>query len=292
MNNKWGFNIAGKQYKNRIIAAGVLILLFTLGMAIDEGDYLAGKHTSAAVYLQVYDAFLLLLVYIVPFCILMKRLCKKYGRSGFELLIAVACGAFIPAAFAGEINDGFSDLMRHLIGRAYSDAWLGSAETGVVEELLKLGTVALLVYLFSRKSRQDYLSIGMSVGMGFQIEEDFSYITESGFKHVSEAFPTALDRIVGALGSHWAYTGLTAVGLYLIVCSRGDHHVRQGVFWILFVMVNHFLYDSPIGNVNLFSALLTVAVLLPVIVFLKDCDEKPGDRAADNASDEYSGLVK
>lgn len=151
--------------------------------------------------------------------------------NGFELLAAVACGAFIPAAFAGEINDGFSGLMRHLMGRAYSDAWLGSAETGVVEELLKLGTVALLVYLFSRKSRQDYLSIGMSVGMGFQIEEDFSYITESGFKHVSEAFPTALDRIVGALGSHWAYTGLTAVGLYLIVCSRGDHHVRQGVFW-------------------------------------------------------------
>jgi hypothetical protein len=54
-------------------------------------------------------------------------------------------------------------------------------------------------------------------------------------------------------------------------------------------MANHFLYDSPIGNVNLFSALLTVAVLLPVIVFLKDCDE---GGAADNASGEYSGLVK
>lgn len=269
VNNKWGFNIAGKQYKNRIIAAGVLILLFTLGMAIDEGDYLAGKHTSAAVYLQVYTAFLLLLVYIVPFCILMKRLCKKYGRSGFELLIAVACGAFIPAAFAGEINDGFSGLMRHLMGRAYSDAWLGSAETGVVEELLKLGTVALLVYLFSRKSRKDYLSIGMSVGMGFQIEEDLAYITESGFKHVNSAFPTALDRIVGALGSHWAYTGLAAVGLYLIVRSRDDHHVRKGVFWIGCVIANHALYDTPIGNVNLFSALLTAAVVLPVLFFLQ-----------------------
>ena len=269
-----------KGQRNRLIAVGVLVVLFTLGMAIDEGDYLAGKHTGAVVYLQVYSAFLLLLVYIVPFCILMKRLCQKYGMNGFELLAAVACGAFIPAAFAGEINDGFSGLMRHLMGRASSDAWLGSAETGVVEELLKLGTVALLVYIFSRKSRKDYLSLGMSVGMGFQIEEDFSYITESGFKHVSGAFPTALDRIVGALGSHWAYTGLAAVGLYLIVHSRSDHHVRKGVFWILYVMANHFLYDSPIGDVNLFSALLTVAVLLPVIVFLKDVEAKPGDGAA------------
>lgn len=68
-----------KGQRNRLIAVGVLVVLFTLGMAIDEGDYLAGKHTGAVVYLQVYSAFLLLLVYIVPFCILMKRLCQNTG---------------------------------------------------------------------------------------------------------------------------------------------------------------------------------------------------------------------
>ena len=105
--------------------------------------------------------------------------------------------------------------------------------------------------------------------MGFQIEEDFSYITDSGFKHVNAAFPAALDRIVGALGSHWAYTGVTVVGLYLIVSASSGRNKRKGLLWILLVMANHFLYDSPIGSVPLFSALLAAAVVLPVILLLK-----------------------
>lgn len=263
-----------KGEHKRLFVAGVLILLLSLGMVIDEGDYVTHKQISTTVYLQVYSAFLVLLVYIVPFCFLIKRLCRKYQLDGFVLMIAVACGALIPAAFAGEINDSFTSLMRHLMGRAYSDAWLGSIETGVVEELLKLLTVSALVYLFHRQTLQDYVSIGMCVGMGFQIEEDISYITESGFQHVSSAFPEALDRIVGSLGSHWAYTGLAAIGLYLIVTSMSAHHVRRGMFWIVYVMVNHFLYDSPIGDVNLFFALLNVALILPLIAFLRDDDKK------------------
>lgn len=260
--------------RKRLFVAGVLILLLTLGMVIDEGDYVTHKRISTTVYLQVYSAFLVLLVYIVPFFFLIKRLCRKYRLSGFVLMIAVACGALIPAAFAGEINDSFTSLMRHLMGRAYSDAWLGSLETGVVEELLKLLTVSLLVYLLRWKSASEYLSIGMSVGLGFQIEEDISYITESGFKHVSGAFPAAFDRLLGALGSHWAYTGLAAIGLYLIFQTHRDHHMRRGMFWIVYVMVNHFLYDSPIGDVNLFFALLNVALILPLIAFLRDDDKK------------------
>lgn len=259
----------GKQQRIRMGMAGGLILLFTLGMAIDEADFLGSRHTSATAYLQVYSAFLLMLVYIVPFSLLMRRLCRRYKLSGFEMLTAVACGAFIPAAFAGEINDGFTSMMKQLMGSAYSDAWLGSAETAIVEELLKLGTAALLLYLFHRKSRPSYLITGMCVGMGFQIEEDFSYITDSGFKHVNAAFPAALDRIVGALGSHWAYTGVTAVGLYLIVSASSGRNKRKGLLWILLVMANHFLYDSPIGSVPLFSALLAAAVVLPVILLLK-----------------------
>jgi RsiW-degrading membrane proteinase PrsW (M82 family) len=258
-----------KQNKKRMVVTGLLILLFALGMTINEGDFLGGKHTSVTMYLQVYSAFLLLLAYIVPFYLLMKQLGKQYKICGYEMLIAGACGAFISSPLAGEINDGFTDAMSRLMGRFYSDAWMGSAEAGIVEELLKLGIVAMLVYLFHRKTWKDYLSMGMCVGIGFQIDEDLSYITQSGFKQVNSAFPTALDRVVASLGSHWVYTGITAIGLYLIVRSCEDHHKKKGLFWIFFVMVDHFLYDTPIGNVPLFSALLSVAILLPLIVFLR-----------------------
>ncbi|MCH4014580.1 MAG: PrsW family glutamic-type intramembrane protease [Solobacterium sp.] len=168
------------------------------------------------------------------------------------------------------MNGGLDGLMKSMMGHSYSEAWLGSLKAGIAEELLKLGATALLLYVWNRKSFRQYLLTGMCVGMGFQIEEDISYITESGFKNVNDAFPTALDRISGALGSHWCYAAVTAAGLYLIVRASGKNHRRKGLGWILFVMADHFLYDSPIGEINLFNAILTAAIVLPVVIFFRN----------------------
>ena len=163
--------------------------------------------------------------------------------------------------------------MSHLMGHLYSDAWIGSAGTGILEELLKLGTTGLLLYVLGRRSLKDYLGIGMCVGIGFQIEEDLSYITESGFENTEKAFPTALDRVSASFGSHWAYAAVTAAGLYLIARGSGKHHRRKGYGLILLVMVDHFLYDTPLSDSLLINGLLTVAVVLPVLLFF----QKPGD---------------
>lgn len=258
-----------KRRRRRLTVTCILIVLFTCGLLINESDYMGRSHTTVFQYLEVYSAFLPLLIYIVPFGIFIKRMGTKYEMGNLELLTAVFCGAFIPAALAGEMNGGFDDLMKSLMGSAYSDAWLGSLEAGIVEELLKLVTTALLLYVLNRTSLKHYLVIGMCVGMGFQIEEDISYITESGFKNVNDAFPTALDRISGALGSHWAYAAVTAAGLYLIVRACGKNHIRKGIGWIVFVMADHFLYDTPLGEPALFNAILTAAVVLPVLIFLR-----------------------
>ena len=258
-----------KKQRRQLIVTGVLILLAGLGILINETDFMGSSHTKVLQYLEVYSAFLPLLIYIVPFGIFVKRIRAKGEMSSRELLTAVFCGAFITSPFAGEVNDSFDNLMKSMMGHSYSEAWMGSLEAGIAEELLKLGTTALLVYVWNRKTFRQYLLIGMCVGMGFQIEEDISYITESGFKNVNDAFPTALDRISGALGSHWCYAAVTAAGLYLIVRASGRNHRRKGIGWILLVMADHFLYDSPIGNINLFNAILTAAVVLPVVIFFR-----------------------
>ncbi|MCI6636797.1 MAG: PrsW family glutamic-type intramembrane protease [Lachnospiraceae bacterium] len=269
-NRTFNPDLEKRQRRKRLAVTCILIVLFTCGLLINESDYMGRSHTTAIQYLEVYSAFLPLLIYIVPFLIFMKHIVIKYEMSGMELLTAAFCGAFIPAALAGEVNGGFDDLMKSLMGHAYSDAWLGSLEAGIAEELLKLVTTAMLLYVWKRKTLKEYLAIGMCVGMGFQIEEDISYITESGFKNVNDAFPTALDRISGALGSHWAYAAVTAAGLYLIVRACEKNHKRKGIGWIVFVMADHFLYDTPIGDVTLFNVILTVAVVLPVVIFFKN----------------------
>lgn len=270
-----------KKRRNQLALTCILILLFAYGIAINESDYMGNAHTSVIQYLEVYSAFLPLFIYIVPFGICMKWICGKYEMDGRELLAAAFCGAFIPAAFAGELNGGFDDLMKSLMGHSYSDAWIGSLEAGIVEEILKLAAAAMLLYVFGMRALKHYLVIGMCVGMGFQIEEDIGYITESGFKNVNEAFPTALDRVTGALGSHWAYAAVTAAGLYLIVRAHGRNHKRKGIGWILLVMTDHFLYDTPIGDALLFNAILTAAVVLPVILFFSSPEMEAEEKVYD-----------
>ncbi len=270
-----GIRSEARRRRRRLIAAGILILLFAFGTVINESDFLGRDRTTAVQYLEVYSAFPLLLVYIVPFCLVMKYLCAKYEMHKGDLLIAGFCGAFIPAALAGNLNDAFAEMMSHLMGHLYSDAWIGSAGTGILEELLKLGTTGLLLYVLGRRSLKEYLGIGMCVGIGFQIEEDVSYITDSGFQNADQAFPAALDRVSACFGSHWAYAAVTAAGLYLIARGSGRHHRRKGCGLILLVMVDHFLYDTPLSDSLLINGLLAVAVVLPVFLFF----QKSGDEA-------------
>ena len=68
---------------------------------------------------------------------------------------------------------------------------------------------------------------------------------------------------------------MTAAGLYLIARGSGKHHRRKGYGLILLVMVDHFLYDTPLSDSLLINGLLTVAVVLPVLLFF----QKPGDEA-------------
>ena len=261
---------AKKMRRHKTEGLAALIFLLAIGMLTVSGDFLGSAHASIFKYIEVYSSFLLLLVYIVPFIIFMRWLCRKYSIGGLELMLAAFCGAIIPTPFAGTLNDDFTHGMSHLMGHYYHDAWMGSVEVGIVEELLKLGTTALILYVLGRRSLKNYLSIGMCVGMGFQIEEDISYITQSSFKHVNEAFPIAIDRIQGSLASHWSYAAVTAAGLYLIVTARGDKKRRnRGIGLIVLVMADHFLYDTPIGEINLFSALLSVAILVPLVLIFK-----------------------
>lgn len=256
-----------KTRRKRLIVICILVMLFAAGLVICESDFMGKDDTSAIQYLEVYSAFLPLLVYIIPFGLVLRWLGRKYDVKGWELLLSVFCGAFIPSALAGQINGGFDDLMKSLLGHSYSEDWLGSAEAGVVEEVLKLAAAALLLYVLQRRALKDYLLIGMSVGLGFQIEEDLSYITESGFEKTSDAFPSALDRVSCCFGSHWAYAAVTAAGLYLIIRSGSRNHRRRGILWILFVMADHSLYDTPIADSLLFNALLQAAIVMPVILF-------------------------
>ena len=261
-------NKVNKKKVRWIIMTCLLIGLFTMGSWLNEGDFLGKNSTGVSSYLSVYSTFFLLLIYIVPIAMLIHYLADKENVSKLYIIFSVMSGSLIASSLAGQVNGSFDDIMRELLGKAYSEDWLGSFETGIAEEVLKLFTAWLIIYVFSKRTKISYVLTGISVGLGFQIEEDISYITDSGFKHIKDAFPTAIDRISASVGSHWAYAGVTALGLYLISGSDEKNHKKKGFGLIFLVIIDHFLYDTPLGSSLLMNMVLTVITILPLVFFI------------------------
>lgn len=171
-------------------------------------------------YVMLLFCFSLLLIYFIPFCIFMKWTCMKVKTSLILPLLSFFSGWFIPGWMAGDLNDAASELLKHLFSTSFVEMWGDGLEAPVVEESLKVMVVVLLLYLIGKHDRKHYLITGMSVGMGFQIGEDFNYIEDAiagSHKNFMNIIPfTLINRVEVAIVSHWCYTALMAIGVSLL----------------------------------------------------------------------------
>ena len=136
-----------------------------------------------------------------------------------------------------------------------------------MEETLKLLTVLAVLSLVGRRDGRDWLVGGMCVGMGFQFSEDLGYIEDqivAGHHGFETAVPFTLDdRISGALVSHWTYTALVAVAIWLLFCQR--RRVR-GFLLLLVPLLSHAAWDTPLSDAGaLFEALFCLIVAVPFL---------------------------
>ncbi|MGC4441360.1 PrsW family glutamic-type intramembrane protease, partial [Streptococcus suis] len=78
------------------------------------------------------------------------------------------------------------------------------------EELSKGFAVLLVVLLCRRLNLKQGLTIGIIVGVGFEIVEDVIYVFQSVFQFHESGFATAIDRVASATVSHWLFASLFA----------------------------------------------------------------------------------
>lgn len=169
---------------------------------------------------------------------------------------------------------GGSYVKRHSHGtRKQRDAqsqpiWLPQAP--LVEETLKLLTVLAVLGLAGRHGGRDWLVGGMCVGMGFQLNEDLGYIVDQ-VASAHHGYETAVavtlgDRVSGALVSHWTYTALAAVAVWLYFCQRRR---LRGLLLVLTPLLSHAAWDTPLSDAGaLFEALICLIAANPVPVCL------------------------
>lgn len=214
-------------------------------------------------YQMMLFCFLLLLLYFIPFVVFIRYTCRKLEVSRKLPVIAFFSGWFIPGWIAGQLNDAAEKLIRMLTSKTFTDEWGDAIETPIVEESLKVIVVVWLLCLIGKHLRKHYLIAGMTVGMGFQISEDLNYIEEQvsgSHSDFVEAIPFTLgERVAGGLVSHWCYTALMAVGIYLFFREKNR---KTGILLILAVLLDHGLWDSFLSDSDLGTAILSAALFI------------------------------
>lgn len=247
-----------------VLTAGMI--WFVLGSS-DLSDLFYINGADSRDYMAAGLACLMMLIYIVPIGILMKWLAKKYSVSRNLLLLAIGCGILMLGPVAGDVNDAMDQFLKsvHAGGAA---SWIDSLEVGFAEELIELLVAAMILYVLKKRTFISWLMTGMSVGLGFQINEDISDIVPVKVKDMSHVFPDAFDRVSVSAASHWAYTALTAAGLWMVIYGKGRRR-KAGFGLIFFVIANHFLFDSDFGSTNLGFAVISASLLLVLVYVLR-----------------------
>lgn len=229
-------------------------------------------------YQMMLFCFLLLLLYFIPFVVFIRYTCRKLEVSRKLPVIAFFSGWFIPGWIAGQLNDAAEKLIRMLTSKTFTDEWGDVIETPIVEESLKVIVVVWLLCLIGKHLRKHYLIAGMTVGMGFQISEDLNYIEEQvsgSHSDFVEAIPFTLgERVAGGLVSHWCYTALMAVGIYLFFREKNR---KTGILLILAVLLDHGLWDSFLSDSDLGTAILSAALFILFVAVYERTLNSPED---------------
>ena len=229
-------------------------------------------------YQMMLFCFLLLLLYFIPFVVFIRYTCRKLEVSRKLHVIAFFSGWFIPGWIAGQLNDASEKLIRMLTSKTFTDEWGDAIETPIVEESLKVIVVVWLLCLIGKHLRKHYLIAGMTVGMGFQISEDLNYIEEQvsgSHSDFVEAIPFTLgERVAGGLVSHWCYTALMAVGIYLFFREKNR---KTGILLILAVLLDHGLWDSFLSDSDLGTAILSAALFILFVAVYERTLNSPED---------------
>ncbi|MGO3018704.1 MAG: PrsW family glutamic-type intramembrane protease, partial [Anaerococcus sp.] len=121
--------------------------------------------------------------------------------------------------------------------------------------------------LWKKKSINDFFISGYAVGLGFQIMEDMSFIGSDGLAEMNNLVPLVLARISQAWSTHWIYTSLFALGFYFLINKK---KISTGLSLVGFVLINHFLWDSPYGEWEFVPAILGTMMILCLIYVVKN----------------------
>lgn len=202
------------------------------------------------------------LYYLIPILFLACLLARYFHYQYRWLFLSLIAGGFIAAQLAVYGNEGLDNFYGLFLNN-FKD-WSDALTAPFVEEILKAACAFLIFYLSGNRKIQNLFLCAIASGLGFQIIEDFGYLLQV---EASEINNTIIDRLLGALTSHWMYTAIFSVGIYGVISKQIKRY--QAIIFIVAPLVLHFLWNSPLNNDVLSFVLSIITIIIFLLVTIK-----------------------
>ena len=194
----------------------VFILLMCIGLQYETLYYTDGSMSGIEYGVMGLSIFIALL-YIVPAIYFLYRIGKRWETPKKALTLSLLGGLFISGWLSSFANTYIHNL---LTDRFPDSSFLNALENAIVaplvEEPLKLLPLAFVLYLTPVKKLKSVILLGIASGLGFQIIEDISYIRTDLSEDLAYTLSRILERVTSAIASHWTFSGLAILGIYLL----------------------------------------------------------------------------
>ena len=226
----------------------VFILLMCIGLQYETLYYIDGS-MSGTEYGVMGLSILVALFYMMSAIYCRYRIGKRWETSKKALTLSLLGGLFISGWLSSFANTYIHNLLTDLFP---DSSFLNALENAIVapfvEEPLKLLPLAFVLYLIPVKKLKSVFLMGIASGLGFQIIEDISYIRTDLSEGLAYTLSRILERVTSAIASHWTFSGLAILGIYLLYRAYIGQKVmiKPGFSYLGLAFGTHFLFNSPI----------------------------------------------
>lgn len=258
---------------------GALVIGTWLLLAGSGAAFAETRQTHVALG-PIWVAFMVFLVWVMtrfdPF-----RAAVRYPQM---LLAGTALGGTVAVAMAASTNSTLEQVWASVLDPVTLSRWAPALTAPLVEESAKLSCAAVIVVLCAAVCTRisHALLVGMFVGFGFDVMEDLTYATRGALTSLDSDLAGAAGqlvvRTVTSIPSHWAFTGLTTVGLLVLLptYSNPGHWSRirrllTATGLLLAGPLMHFVWNAPApesGAVMIAKMTFNLVFFLTVAVLL------------------------
>lgn len=239
-----------------LLCLGIEDTFFSL--SINEGTYIA--------YILSISSSFLILLYFVPFLFGVKILNNQLNTDQKVFIGSFVSGFFISGSICAITNQLLDDFWISILPESIYNDWTNALTSPFSEELVKGAICLLFIYLMNLKEKKDYFISGIGIGIGFQVIEDITYIFPQIMSNdaLNNIIPNAFSRISTFISSHWAYSAIFMVGVYVLFKEK---NITKGIIYITLSIFLHFLWNSPI---EIPTPIISTIILLVFIKVLKE----------------------